>query len=231
MIGTHKLCLQVLNLGCNSFALLFDDIDQNLNTTDKTLFHSFAYAQATVTNEIYHFLNKPHLFLFCPTEYCSTRAVPSILTSEYLQTIGEILDPQIDIMWTGPKVISKHISLGSIVTLTKVLKRRPVIWDNIHANDYDQRRIFLGPYCGRSSKLKSHIRGVLLNPNCEFEANFIPMHTMAQWIRLSKWDADSDMYTLDSGDNDLQDEYVPSKSLELALIDWLKLIYMVSFIY
>ncbi len=44
----------------------------------------------------------------------------------------------------GPKVVSKIISLESIKELSDVIKRKPVIWDNIHANDYDQKRIFLG---------------------------------------------------------------------------------------
>ena len=86
-------------------------------------------------------------------------------------------------MWTGPKVISKSIPLESIEELSHVLRRSPVIWDNIHANDYDQKRLFLGPYCGRSNKLLDKLRGVLTNPNCEFEANFIAIYTLAQWFK------------------------------------------------
>lgn len=60
-----------------------------------------------------------------------------------------------------------------------------MLWDNLHANDYDQRRVFIGPYCGRSLALrrKGLIRGVLSNPNCEFEANYVALHTLAQWSR------------------------------------------------
>ena len=67
-----------------------------------------------------------------------------IATSEYLKTIGLKLAPDIDIMWTGDKVIPKDISVASLEPITQVLKRRPVIWDNEHANDYDQRRLYLG---------------------------------------------------------------------------------------
>ena len=35
------------------------------------------------------------------TEYCESRAVPSVAKSQYLQHIGAELDPGIDIMWTG----------------------------------------------------------------------------------------------------------------------------------
>ncbi len=41
-------------------------------------------------------------------------------------------------MWTGDKVISKYITMASLQDINDVLKRRVVIWDNEHANDYDQ---------------------------------------------------------------------------------------------
>ena len=197
---------QVASFGCRAFALLFDDIDVDMSEADKSLFQSFARAQVSVTNEVYQYLSQPDIFLFCPTglfnlvfkfekaftfmvftlyfpEYCSSRAVPDVEQSEYLNTIGTRLLPGIDIMWTGPKVISKTLTIEHIESLTSVLRRPPVIWDNIHANDYDQKRLFLGAYDGRSSALIPRLRGVMTNPNCEFEANFIAMHTLAQWSR------------------------------------------------
>lgn len=105
--------------------------------------------------------------------------------SEYLNTVGCKLDPGIDIMWTGPKVISRLISPESIDAIAEVLRRKPVIWDNLHANDYDQKRIFLGPYSGRPSTLLTKLKGVLTNPNCEYGANFVAIHTVAQWSKCS----------------------------------------------
>ncbi len=49
-------------------------------------------------------------------------------------------------MWTGDKVISKTISRASLEEITEVLKRPCIIWDNEHANDYDQKRVFLGQF-------------------------------------------------------------------------------------
>lgn len=88
-------------------------------------------------------------------------------------------------MISGQKVISRLLTKESIEEITEVLKRPPVIWDNIHANDYDQKRIFLGPYQGRSPEIIKKLRGVLTNPNCEYGANFIAIHTLAQWSRCS----------------------------------------------
>ena len=86
----------------------------------------------------------------------------------------------------GAKVVSKVITTHSIRVVTNVLKRKPIIWDNIHANDYDQRRLFLGPYDGRPIHLYTHLRGILTNPNCEFESNFIAIHTLSTWIKCAR---------------------------------------------
>uniref|UniRef100_A0A672G533 Protein O-GlcNAcase n=1 Tax=Salarias fasciatus TaxID=181472 RepID=A0A672G533_SALFA len=174
---------QVTHFGCKSFALLFDDIDHNMCPADKEVFSSFAHAQVSITNEIYQYLGEPETFLFCPTEYCGTFCYPSVSQSPYLHTVGEKLLPGIDVLWTGPKVVSKDISVESIEEVSKILRRAPVIWDNIHANDYDQKRLFLGPYKGRSTELIPRLKGVLTNPNCEFESNFVAIHTLATWYK------------------------------------------------
>lgn len=87
------------------------------------------------------------------------------------------------IYFSGPKVVSKTISLSSIKELTRVVRRPPLIWDNIHANDYDQKRIYLGPFAGRSPSLIPYLAGVLTNPNCEFEPNYVALHTLAAWSK------------------------------------------------
>jgi len=175
---------QVAQLGCRAFALLFDDIEAEMSKPDKEAFQSFAAAQVSVTNEIYQHLGQPK-FLFCPTQYCTTRAIPTIASSEYLKTIGSKLAPDINIMWTGDKVIPKEITVESLEEITRVLKRSPVIWDNEHANDYDQRRIYLGPYSGRSPDIIPKLSGVLTNPNCEYGANFVAIHSLAAWSKCS----------------------------------------------
>ena len=63
-------------------------------------------------------------------------------------------------MWTGDKVISKIISDEHLEDINDVLKRKCVIWDNEHANDYDQKRVFMGPYSGRSPEVKSKLSGI-----------------------------------------------------------------------
>ncbi|TSK42173.1 Protein O-GlcNAcase [Bagarius yarrelli] len=229
---------EVCHFGCKSFALLFDDIDHNMCPADKEVFSSFAHAQVSITNEIFQYLGEPETFLFCPTEYCGTFCYPNVAQSPYLRTVGEKLLPGVDVLWTGPKVVSKDITVESIEEVTKILRRSPVIWDNIHANDYDQKRLFLGPYKGRSTELIPRLKGVLTNPNCEFETNFVAIHTLATWYKSNMNGVRKDVVMTDSEDstvsiqikleNEGSDEeletdvlYSPQIALKLALTDWL----------
>uniref|UniRef100_A0A0K0DDK0 Hyaluronoglucosaminidase n=1 Tax=Angiostrongylus cantonensis TaxID=6313 RepID=A0A0K0DDK0_ANGCA len=91
------------------------------------------FDQISVANEVYEYLGRP-LFLFCPTEYCESRAVPSLADSEYLLQLGKELNENIRVLWTG----------------------RPVA-------------------------LKNEISGLLMNPNCKYELNFVPLRTFADW--------------------------------------------------
>ncbi|XP_047208532.1 protein O-GlcNAcase isoform X2 [Girardinichthys multiradiatus] len=229
---------QVTHFGCKSFALLFDDIDHNMCPADKEVFSSFAHAQVSITNEIYQYLGEPETFVFCPTEYCGTFCYPSVSQSPYLRTVGEKLLPSIDVLWTGPKVVSKEIPVESIEEVSKILRRAPVIWDNFHANDYDQKRLFLGPYKGRSTELIPRLKGVLTNPNCEFETNFVAIHTLATWYKSNMNGVRKDVVMTDGEDstvsiqikleNEGSDEelesdmlYSPQLALKLALTEWL----------
>jgi len=81
----------------------------------------------------------------------------------------------------GQKVVSQQIAVEAMEEVSRIVQRKVTIWDNLHANDYDQTRLYLGPYSGRDARIIEHTRGVLTNPNCEFEVNFVALHTLAQW--------------------------------------------------
>jgi len=195
---------QVANLGVRSFAILFDDIPHKMSAADARRFGSFAGAQSTVTNELFRLLRcevKPVRLWFCPTAYCGRMAGGAVKKCDYLREIGERLDRGIDIFWTGPEIVSETISVASIRELQTVLKRKPLVWDNLHANDYDRRRIYLGPYAGRPPQLRAEVRGILTNPNCEFAVNFVPLRTFALYVKAGRCQQ-------------------PRKVFEQALIEW-----------
>ena len=178
-------------------------------------------------------------------EYCSQMAKPSLEKSLYLQTIGNGLDENIEIFWTGkfscasferwrdrdesfvgPRVISRRLTSSHLSVVNNLLRRPVTIWDNLNANDYDQRRLCLGPLAGRSSTLSSHLSGLLSNPNCEFELNFIPLNTLGQWfqsiqIHSNREQIDDDEENDDPSTDPLKSIYQPEQALSHAIHQWL----------
>ncbi|KAI0989301.1 hypothetical protein GJ496_003634, partial [Pomphorhynchus laevis] len=181
---------QVVQLGCRNIAILFDDVLPELRLADVKEFENLASAESFLVNQLQK--NYQHVrFFLCPNEYCSMMANPTVLKSEYLDTLGKSLRPEINIMWTGPQVVAKEITVAHLSEVRTVLRRKPVLWDNLHANDYDTRRIFVGPYLFRNPNIISHIAGILLNPNCEFEANFVPLYTLGKWYQMSEEESEN----------------------------------------
>jgi protein O-GlcNAcase/histone acetyltransferase len=119
----------------------------------------------------------------------------------------------------GRKVVSRRITVSDMLSVNNVLQRRVTIWDNLNANDYDQRRLCLGPFSGRSSNLSSRISGMLINPNCEFELNFIPLNTLGQWFESFKINEKRDQ--IDDERIETLDIYQVDKAFEQSLIQWL----------
>ena len=190
----HERFGQLIEAGCRSFAILFDDIPDEMAEADRDAFGSLAMAQCQVANVLYseHLAKLGGRLIFCPTPYCQRMADNQLGGKVYLEEVGQQLASGIDIFWTGPEIISREITSESIEALQQQVRRRPVLWDNLHANDYDMTRLFLGPYSGRSSKLRGDVDGILLNPNCEFEANFVAIKTLAAFLVAGgSWDSRS----------------------------------------
>jgi protein O-GlcNAcase/histone acetyltransferase len=170
---------QLLDFGISRFVLLFDDIPSVMAPKDEAAFPSFAAAQCHFANAAFAHVRTrapEATMLFCPTEYCGAFAGYDVPASAYLDTVGNQLDTNIDVFWTGPDIVSENISVDSLREIGRVLKRKPVIWENFHANDYDIRRVHAGPLGGRKAEILELIDGIITNPNNEFEANFVPVH-------------------------------------------------------
>lgn len=179
---------QMLALGCRDFALLFDDIPDRLSAEDRERFGSFASAHYDTANDLFHWLRErapDGCLLFCPTPYCGRMARRHLGGSGYLDRVGRNLAPEIRVLWTGPEIISREIPVEHLRELRERLRRKPVIWDNLHANDYDGRRFFCGPYSGRPPAMRAEVAGILSNPNCEYPLNIVPLRTLADFLRCT----------------------------------------------
>jgi len=183
---------ELSRLGCRAFALLLDDIPDSLHPDDVTRFGSLAAAQAHVASAAQAWIGPRHpgsRLLVCPTPYCDRMLAAGLGGPGYLDELGERLDPAIDVLWTGPEIVSGSITPEAIEPIAARLRRAPVLWDNLFADDYDGNRCFTGPYAGRPPALRDHVRGILLNPNNELPLNFVPLHTFASWLRGdASWD-------------------------------------------
>ena len=184
---------QMLAQGCQHFALLFDDIPDQTAPGALPAGLSFASAQCETANALFRWIRErsPEAwFLFCPTPYCGRMAERNLGGCGYLPTIGRELVPEIDVCWTGPEIISREITVPHIRELQSLVRRKPILWDNLHANDYDGRRFYCGPYAGRPPELRHEVGGLLSNPNNEFPLNYVPLRTLAEFVRgTGPWDA------------------------------------------
>jgi sugar phosphate isomerase/epimerase len=177
---------QLLDLDIIHFVLLFDDIPSVMTPEDEAVFPSFAAAHCHFANAAFAHVrtHAPEAtMLFCPTEYCAAFAGHDVPASTYLNTLGKELNPGIGVFWTGPDIVSESISADSLRETGRVLRRKPVIWENFHANDYDIRRVHAGPLGGRKAEILELIDGIVTNPNNEFEANFVPVHTTGAFTK------------------------------------------------
>jgi len=182
---------QMWEVGVRHFALLFDDLPGNMSEQDRERFPSVASAQASIANQVHDWLperDRQSRLLFCPTPYCDRMVSWKLGGEDYLDTLGEALHAEIDVLWTGPEIISADIPVDSLTTLAARIRRQPIIWDNLHANDYDLRRVFCGPY-NRNADMRHAVRGILTNPNNEYPLNYIPIRTLGQYIHDAEFDA------------------------------------------
>lgn len=183
---------QLIGLGCRDFCLLFDDIPDVMHPGDRDRWGSFASAHAGVANEVFHWVQARvpgGRFLFCPTPYCGRMASRQLGGPDYLSIVGRELDPQIDIFWTGPEIVSAEITVSHVQELARILRRKPLLWDNLHANDYDGHRFFCGPYSGRPPELRQEVAGILTNPNTEYPLNRVALETLGAFVQCAgSWD-------------------------------------------
>lgn len=177
---------QMIGLGCRDFALLFDDIPDRMHAEDRARWPSFAEAQCDLTNRLFAWTRARApggRFLFCPTPYCGRMAERGLGGAGYLESVGRLLPREIDVFWTGPEIISREVPVGHLREVAAWLRRKPLLWDNLHANDYDGRRFFCGPYSGRAPEIRNEVSGILTNPNTELPLNHVPLQTCAEFAR------------------------------------------------
>lgn len=113
--------------------------------------------------------------IFCPTYYWGTGTEEK--ERHYLETLGENLNKEIYIFWTGPEVVPKKISLEDAVLYKSVVKHRLILWENYPVND-NHPTMHLGPITGRDPKICNAVDGYMVNPlGVQNQINRLPLMT------------------------------------------------------
>jgi hypothetical protein len=157
-----KKCQFFLNNGADEIALLFDDLPNNFKVVFGKRF-SEGYVHASLANQLLFFLKR------------SIYVVPRIYADQliledknYLVDFGKFINKKNITFYSGKNIVSRLIDKSTILNISKIIPTRLVIWDNFYSNDYCPRRIFLGPYIGRSS-----INNIMINPTGLIETDLL----------------------------------------------------------
>jgi hypothetical protein len=173
------------DVGVRDFALFFDDIGGGLHCEqDERRFGGdpspLAAAQAHLLERFRQAFLAQHpgagRLLTVPTEY--TGAAGSV----YQQRFGELVEPEVLVHWTGPDVVSPEITEDAAAGANELFRHDLLIWDNFPVNDFEPRRLFLGPLRGRAATLpQAGVRGLTANPMVESEPSAIGLLTAADY--------------------------------------------------
>jgi hyaluronoglucosaminidase len=158
-------------LGVRSFSIALDDIDHTRWNCpgDAALYGApstgaAARAQADVLNAVQHDFIATHdgarPLQMVPTEYRGTS------DSDYRQQLRSLLDPAVEVMWTGAYVVPDQVTVAQAQTAHTLFGRPVFVWDNTPVNDFPRTtgRLILAPYARRESGLSGDVTGIVLNP-------------------------------------------------------------------
>ena len=144
---------KMYDLGVRSFAVFFDDISGEGARPEK---------QAGLLNYIHkEFITKKNdvqPLIMCPTEYNRSWA-----KTDYLDILGTQLDPAIQIMWTGDRVVA-DITKEGVEWVNSRIRRPAYIWWNFPVSDYCQDHLLMGPAYGLDTQAAGTMTGFVSNP-------------------------------------------------------------------
>lgn len=152
---------QLNDLQLDYLAILFDDMPGE--------YPQLAQEQLAIVEQICQSSNAKQ-FLVCPSYYSFDPILEEVfgqMPKNYLVDLGANIDPSIDIFWTGNKVISDSVSVDDLHRASELLRRKPILWDNLLANDGRKTADFL-PFKAvdlvRCQNLQAVAAGQCINP-------------------------------------------------------------------
>lgn len=158
-------------LGVRSFAIFFDDISGK------------EQSKADYQADYLNFLQKEFVekhndvtpLIMCPTEYNKGWSGKT-----YLPLLGDRLDKNVHIMWTGNTVVDM-INDEDMDWINQRIDRKAYIWLNYPVNDYCIDHLLMGPTYGNDKTIASKVSGFVSNPMEYAEASKVSLYSIADY--------------------------------------------------
>ena len=167
------------SIGVEMLAILFDDMRGDVPDLART--------QSDILHWIASRARAPRL-LMCPSYYTDDPVLDRIFgrrPANYLEDLGRLLDPVIDVFWTGEEVCSREYSVGHLARVEGQLRRKPFLWDNYPVNDGARMSQFLHlrAFTGRPAAIAEKLSGHAINPALQPILSLIPALTLVEFYK------------------------------------------------
>ena len=175
------------NLTPDILCLCFDDMrgDRSKLALNQTRIFDFI---ADISNA--------NAYLLCPTYYSFDPVLENFfgkMPDNYLSDLGSMLDPRVDIFWTGIKVCSSEYTESHLSEVTDLIRRKPFIWDNYPVNDgsWMSPYLHLKAFTNRPHQMSAWTSGHAANPMNQSWLARIPLKTLSMSYALkNRFDPD-----------------------------------------
>lgn len=155
-------------------AVLFDDMRGDIP--------QLATIQAELAHRAAALTTAPKVIL-CPTYYSDDPILEKVFGTRpkvYWETLGQQLDPSIDIFWTGPKVCTEQFTRSHLIDVASRLGRQPFLWDNYPVNDgaVKSKHLYLQPFGLDRAEIGDLLAGHAVNPMNQFNLSKLALASL-----------------------------------------------------
>jgi hyaluronoglucosaminidase len=167
-------------IGVRDLGVLFDDMRGDVE--------DLAERQAAIVGRATERTGADRVIV-CPSYYSDDPVLDRAFgrrPERYLEQLGRLLDPSIEIFWTGEEVCSRELSPAHLERVAEQMGRSPFIWDNYPVNDGQRMSQFLHlrGFTGRPASLAGVVSAHGINPALQPTLSLIPSLTLAESYRL-----------------------------------------------
>lgn len=160
--------------GLDDLAILFDDMRGDIP--------DLAQRQADIVAFVAGCMKASRLIM-CPSYYTDEAVLDRVFgarPANYLEDLGRLLDPKVEVFWTGEEVCARAFSPGHLQDVAGRLRRKPFLWDNYPVNDGPRMSQFLHlrAFTGRPASMAAHVSAHAINPALQPHLSLIPALTL-----------------------------------------------------